>query len=257
MDNQGLSVAFLMRVSVALVLLAAGCAAGADKRSATSAAKAANPAANAVRVAGAPGGADLWMDQTETSVSRYAACVSAGKCSPPRTDWKTCNWTNRGARGSHPVNCVTWQQADSFCRWSGKRLPTEQEWEFAASSDKAGKYPWGDGNWTGNTCYGQPSTCAVGRFPADSSRFGVLDVAGNVKEWTASIEKLPEEEARVIRGGAWEHSALASEPMIGIRLRDALPAKEYASDLGFRCVSEKAPAEGAAAPRAKPRAASR
>src|SRR5262249_9178106 len=96
------------------------------------------------------------MDITEVTMTSGQACGSAGACSAPA---QTRIWPGAGRlltvyeplcnarfpdRGSHPVNCVDWTQAKAFCEWAGKRLPTEEEWDFAARGGVDGaRYPWG------------------------------------------------------------------------------------------------------------------
>ncbi len=89
----------------------------------------------------------LLLDVTEVTVAAYGECVKAGKCKPAaatvewegirqpdRTTWSAyCN-RDRADRADHPVNCVDWNQATAYCAWAGKRLPTEEEWEWAARS---------------------------------------------------------------------------------------------------------------------------
>src|SRR5262249_22284856 len=121
-----------------------------------------------------------------------------------------CNYGVPG-RGDHPINCVDWLQADAFCKAYGKRLPTEEEWEWAARGGARGTtYPWGDEPPGKQVCWdGEGSelgkgsrqlTCAVGSHRAGDSPLGIHDLAGNVWEWTSSIHTA---EARVYRGGGW------------------------------------------------------
>ena len=129
--------------------------------------------------------ATFQMDVTEVTVAAYKWCVDATKCSTSG-DTRNCNGGISG-RENCPINCVNWQQATNFCSWAGKRLPTEEEWEYAARYDDSRDYPWG--NTAPSTklvdfyTYGSR---AVGSFPAGASKLGILDLAGSVWEWTST-----------------------------------------------------------------------
>lgn len=182
------------------------------------------------------------IDWTEVTVDAYGECVRAGRCSPPddKSVSSYCNWGHRD-RGHHPVNCVDWRQARTYCKFRGKRLPTEAEWEKAARGIEGGKYPWRffrqvtceDAIWAdgrkADGC-GRGSTWPVGSKPSGRSPYGAVDMAGNVWEWTGS--KYEDTDQRVFRGGGW----LDSNPAFlrtSTRFRGPPSTRRYS--LGFRC----------------------
>ena len=172
------------------------------------------------------------IDRTEVTVAEYAACVDAGACTVPNCEWGTPNW-GRTDRADHPINCVSWDQAEAYCEWVGKRLPTEWEWEKAARGTDGRKYPWGDGDPGRSSANllgyedGYSETAPVGNYAETASPYGALDMAGNVWEWTAT----PVKDARVYRGGSWssDHRDARASNRWSID-----PAKRYAS-IGVRC----------------------
>ena len=165
------------------------------------------------------------MSKTQVTVDQYIACVDAGSCSAPGTG-TYCNWI-KSDRGSHPINCVDWDQAQAFASWAGARLPSEAEWEYAArSGGRDWKYPWGDeaatceravmDNGSADGC-GRDSTWPVCSKPRGNTTQGLCDMAGNVWEWVqdwyhdsyngAPTDGLawesPTGSFRVLRGGSW------------------------------------------------------
>jgi len=216
--------------------------------------------------------ADFWLDRTEVTVGAYAACVRAGKCGEPdaytaeRGNYRVfCNWHHPADRAAHPINCVDYEQARAFCAWAGKRLPTEAEWEYAARAGTEGrKFPWGNDeptasrlNACGEECTknlvaqrfpggkpmypvddGWPETAPVGSFPAGASKHGVLDLAGNVWEWTSSLyatyDGKSSEPKPVLRGGSWGGGDARTERTTN---RFRLDPSSRAQFLGFRCAN--------------------
>ena len=193
------------------------------------------------------------LDRDEVTVAAYGHCVDAGKCAPPRRAERAAD---------EPVTWVSWQDADTYCRFIGARLPTEAEWERAARGDDARRYPWGDapdcraanfGNYRGEgRCPDNPGRpVAVGRYDKGRSRFGARDLAGNVWEWVAdrydaayyahSPAKNPRGPAagdrRVVRGGAC--CSMFGLPRAANRV--AFPPDYTDEDLGFRCARDPRP----------------
>jgi formylglycine-generating enzyme len=191
------------------------------------------------------------IDVTEVTVDAYAACVRAGRCSADHAGQRTvdgrtfiadvrCNYGVHG-RDNHPMNCVDWEQSATFCSAQGKRLPSEEEWEWAARGGSQGRtYPWGSELPEAQLCWSgmqkKDHTCAVGSFPEGDAPGGIHDLAGNVWEWTQSSDAtevapvLPG--ARVIRGGCWGYDD-ASQVRAAYRLGD--PPTDRSTIQGFRC----------------------
>ncbi len=177
------------------------------------------------------------IDKYEVTVAEYAECVGAGGCVAPDRRFP-CNY-GREDRAAHPVNCVTWEQANSYCRWRGKRLPTEEEWEKAARGTDRRVFPWGEAPM--NTLYkrtnihgardGYINTAPVGSFPAGASPYGALDMAGNVWEWISDWHDL-DQRSRSLRGG----SMLDTPRFIRTSNRGKYVPQFSHHGVGFRCV---------------------
>jgi sulfatase modifying factor 1 len=194
------------------------------------------------------------IDATEVTVAAFRDCVSSGECTEPESG-NSCNW-GRSDRGWHPLNCVDWKQANAYCKWKGKRLPTEWEWEKAARGTDGRKYPWGDEaadcdravieNEAGSACGQGHTTFEVGSKPSGLSPYGVLDMAGNVWEWTSSTYSQPSGQPSgrpalvVVRGGSWFDTAKLAR----VSFRGKYADDTQLPSLGFRCVLslEAAPA---------------
>lgn len=138
-----------------------------------------------------PGGSPLgYIDRTEVTAASYGACVASGSCVAPAPR-AGCTYGVAGFE-DHPINCINAAEAETFCNWDGKRLPTIAEWELAATGGTQRAYPWGNGYTYGSNlaCFARASsnlsTCVVGSHPAGAAPNGALDMAGNVWEWTAS-----------------------------------------------------------------------
>ncbi len=137
----------------------------------------------------------FWIDQVEVTNGMYGLCVQAGECRPPaeiRSDNREEYFGNIEFQ-DYPVINVTWSDANAYCQWAGRRLPTEAEWEYAARGSDKRNYPWGDeppNEYTANFINLIGDTSRVGSYPEGASPFGALDMAGNVWEWVADRYRL-------------------------------------------------------------------
>ena len=128
----------------------------------------------------------FWIDKVEVSNAMYIKCMRAGFCTGLVSDnIYYQNWVYR----DHPITYVTWVQANEYCQWAGRRLPTEAEWEKAARGTDGRMYPWGDeapnprlANFSGSMIY---EAVSVYRYPLGASPYGALNMSGNVREWVA------------------------------------------------------------------------
>ena len=206
----------------------------------------------------------FWIMRTEVTNAMYAACVAAQACREP----EYARW-NDAAFADHPVVDVSWDDAVNFAEWLSIEtsatigLPTEAEWEKAARGIEGGIFPWGDdwdptkANYCDASCDQEwadstnddnfVDTAPVGSFVSGASPYGVLDMAGNVWEWTADrfagdyYARSPRRnptgpgsgEGRVLRGGSWHNDpdALRSAGRAG------LSPDSRNVDLGFRLAS--------------------
>jgi len=209
---------------------------------------------------------EFWIDKTEVTNAQYRKCLQTGTCRAPTTcDWGGATYFD-SSKADHPVVCVSWQDASTYCQWAGKRLPTEAEWEKAARGADGRKYPWGDdfdcwrGNFDDETefdssvvpggegCDGYVMTAPAGGFPSGGSPYGVLDMAGNVWEWcqdwydadyyASSPNHDPQgpssEDQRVVRGGSWN----LGERLVRTAYRNWYDPDSRINFIGFRCVSQ-------------------
>lgn len=214
---------------------------------------------------------EFWIDQTEVTNRQYARCVAAGACAAPPAELEPDDpapYYGQTEFSEYPVVNVSWGEAEAYCEWAGRRLPTEAEWERAARSRDGRTYPWG---WFGfamddrlNFCdlecpYSWPGvqvsdgygrTAPVGSYPKGASPYGALDMAGNVWEWTndwydsAAYATQPTEQPsgpeqgryKVVRGGSWLDGPLGDRlSFFRVANRHWQPPDARLSYIGFRC----------------------
>ncbi len=182
------------------------------------------------------------IDKYEVTVGDYSSYLAATGESPPR------EFNPRHA--DRPVANVTWRRAKDFCRWAKQRLPTEAEWEKAARGTDARRYPWGNEPDALNANVrgmgdSYRNTSAGGKFPEGASPYGLMDMSGNVWEWTADWYQpyagneydndFYGEKFKVIKGGSWYSNLDLARPAVRGK---ALPDQQK-NYIGFRCVASK------------------
>ncbi|MGB0383713.1 MAG: SUMF1/EgtB/PvdO family nonheme iron enzyme [Ardenticatenaceae bacterium] len=193
----------------------------------------------------------FWIDQVEVTNGMYAACVAAGECGRPKVNRSSSrdSYFDDPEYSNYPVIEVSWHEADTYCRWARRRLPTEAEWEKAARGTDGRTYPWGNDPPTSdllNFNRNVGDSTKVGRYPNGASPYGGLDMGGNVWEWTADwydadyYKNAPSENPtgpdngtlRAARGGSW-YTNEARWLRAGDRGKND-PARGYATN-GVRC----------------------
>lgn len=131
----------------------------------------------------------FWIDRTEVTNGMFEKCVDDGSCQPPKEgllNIKNPYW-GETEFANYPVVDVDWDQANAYCQWAGRRLPTEAEWEKAARGTDGRTYPWGEGIDCQKANYGscRRKLAETGISPTGASPYGALDMTGNVSEWVA------------------------------------------------------------------------
>ncbi len=197
--------------------------------------------------------AAFYIDLDEVSNAAYKQfCDAAAHPYPPAAPWDKNYFT---AKADYPVVNVTFEDAQAYAAWAGKRLPTEEEWEKAARGDDGRIYPWGfsspvsEANVDG-AADGYAQTAPVSAFPNSASPYGALNMSGNVWEWTVTKYPVtPEEMAdmqgvmresssdwRVLKGGSFVTPA--DDRDLAAYMRAGSPVNGKNPSIGFRCVKD-------------------
>jgi len=205
------------------------------------------------------------VNQYEVTTVQYLKFVLATN-RPPLLDWQYDGGNFQESMASHPVMHVSWYDADAYCQWAGKRLPTSAEWEKAARGEDGRIYPWGNqpaglsrANFGRTGLSGPvrdrperlllyPPIISVDKYENAVSPYGVYQMSGNVAEWTVDwydpdyYKKAPDRNPKgpergtqkAFRGGGW----IDSTPSVRPAQRNGADPNTKMNWLGFRCARD-------------------
>jgi len=192
---------------------------------------------------------EYWIDKLPVTNGMYHLCLNVGKCNGLVSTTDYYPFFMNPAYTNYPVVYVSWYDAVKYCKWVGGSLPTEAQWEKAARGTDGRIYPWGNtppnsklANYNNNI----GTISSVGSFPAGASPYGLLDMAGNVREWIKDwysdyyFHDAPSSNPtgpatgtkHTLKGGGWR------DPNVYLRSASRLShvASSPGDDRGFRCV---------------------
>jgi formylglycine-generating enzyme required for sulfatase activity len=196
----------------------------------------------------------FWIDQTEVTNAMYARCVAdGGACPPPsavRSEMRD-DYYGVSEFDNYPVVYVNWGQANAYCSWAKRRLPTEAEWEKAARGTEGRAYPWGDESPNANLLNYKANvgdTTEGGKYPDGASIYGAYDMVWEwVNDWYGKTYYLnspvsnplgPDTDVyRVYRGGSWK----GDDTSVRSGYRYGSGPSGTSDEIGFRCASGISP----------------
>lgn len=182
------------------------------------------------------------IDKYPVTYGRYETFIRSTGYPPPR-DWDGKPEAPSG-KTLYPVVYVSWDDAVAFCRWEGKRLPAEEEWEKAGRGTDGRLFPWGNEWQRSRSNLGGDGTLRVGSYPGGASPFGVMDMVGSVWQWTSSTDRPAGAGQKSITG--WADNRIVRGPAFSNRrqegrvtMRMSYNSHSRANTIGCRCARDK------------------
>jgi len=190
-----------------------------------------------------------FIDTYPVTNAQFKSFLAATRYRPTDTTNFLKHWTRGNppaGKGNHPVVYVSLDDARAYARWARKRLPTEIEWQYASQGTDGRKYPWGAAFDSTKCNVGRGSTTAVDAFPGGKSPFGVMDLVGNVWQWTGDVYDNGTFYLGMVRGGSYYDPASSfwyikggpqpvDNPQVVLMVS---PGFDRCGTVGFRCVKD-------------------
>lgn len=183
---------------------------------------------------------DYCLDLTEVTVGAYKSCTKKGTCSSAKLVCHPDSSSWNAGDDQLPLNCIDYVDSATYCAFAGKRLATEDEWEWAARGGAlARKYPWGSNEDWSRLCASTPTKrirpCRVGSFTSGDTPLGVHDMAGSLWEWTTTTRPSDNHNPsnHAIRGGGWD--IVVGFPSFAAGSRVGYETSYRSKAVGFRC----------------------
>jgi len=191
----------------------------------------------------------FYIDKTEVTNEQYRKFLEESGYKPEWPENFLKHWkkgTYPKGKGKHPVVWVSFEDAQAYANWAGKRLPAEEEWQMAAQGGDDRKWPWGNRYDPQKVNFDSEGTMPVGSYPQGASPYGCLDMAGNVWEWTAPVHTDGYHYFSWLRGGSfflakgsfWYKQSGPITTYQRVHFLHLTPALNRCASVGFRCVKD-------------------